>query len=405
MKILHVSTLDWGGAANAGIRLHMGLLKQGVDSKLLVMRQQNPEIPQSFEFYTDTYGSGLKAKTIDVMERAHNKRNQLKLKNRKTNFQPFNFSRQFCDITNNQHYQEADIINFHWVARFLDYSSFFRKNKKPIVWTLHDMEPFGGGNHYEKEFLFDSYKDLIEDQLKLKKRAVSNQNINVVGPSRWLMNCSKNSEVLGKFPHYNIPYGLDVDIFKKYDPAEAKAAFGIPADKKAILFVSEVITNRRKGFHLLLEALEILKRDDFYLCAVGKVEEGHALHDIPNFHHLGVIKDQRKMAMAYAASDVFVIPSIEDNLPNTVLESICTGTPVIGYDIGGVPDMIQHEQNGLICNDVSGACLADAMDEFLSLGDKFDRDWIIEDAHNRYHEDLQAKRYHELYESVLSVRE
>lgn len=405
MRILHVSTLDWGGAANAGIRLHMGLLKQKVDSKLLVMRQQNPEIPASYEFYSDTYGNGLKRKTIDVMERAHNKRNQLKIKGRKTNFQPFNFSRQFCDITNSRLYKEADIINFHWVARFLDYSTFFKRNRKPIVWTLHDMEPFGGGNHYEKEFLFDSYSDLIKDQLKLKKKAVADQNINVVGPSKWLMNCSKNSETFGKFPHYNIPYGLDTQIFKKLDPLEAKAAFGIPADKKAILFVSEVISNKRKGFHLLLEALEILNREDFYICAVGKVDEDHALHNIPNFHHLGVIKDQNRMAMAYAAADVFVIPSLEDNLPNTVLESICTGTPVIGYNIGGVPDMIQHEQNGLICADVSSACLADAMDEFLSLGEKFDREWIVEDAHARYHEDLQATRYQELYNSVLSVRE
>ena len=401
MQILHVSTLDWGGAANACLRLHQGLLKQNVSSRLLVMRKQKSQIPESYQFYESTYSSEWMRKGVDIAERVHNKFNQMKLLGREKNFQPFNFSVQYCDITASPLYKEADIINFHWVSRFLDYKSFFKKNNKPVVWTLHDMEPFTGGFHYEKGFLFSEYDDLIRKQTRLKKQAVSGQNISIVGPSRWLMERSRDSEVFGQFPHYNIPYGLDTKVFNPVLPADAKEKLGIPQDKKAILFVSEVITNKRKGFHLLMDAIRQLTRDDIAICAVGKVDEDHDLHEIPNFYHLGVIRDERKMSLAYSAADVFVIPSIEDNLPNTVLESICSGTPVIGYPIGGVPDMVIHEKNGLICDAVNADSLAVQMNRFLDNIEMFDREWIAEDAHERYNEDLQAQRYQELYRSIL----
>lgn len=399
MRILHVSTLDWGGAANAGIRLHKGLLKEGVDSRFLSLRKNNPEIPQSYEYYESTFGNGLMSKTMDFAEKAYNKVNSLKLRNRPQHFEVFTLSNQWSDLLKNPHYQQADIINLHWVARFMDYPGFFRNNKKPVVWTLHDMEPFNGGNHYEVEFPFEGYHDLIAKQEQVKIRAMKNANISVVGPSKWLMNRSNASNVLGRFPHYNIPYGMDTSIFAGIDQMEARKTLGIPTDKPALIFVAEVITNRRKGFHLLKEALTQLSGEDITLCAVGKADD--SLNSIPNFKHLGVIRDERKMAMAYAAADAFVIPSMEDNLPNTVLESICVGTPVIGFPIGGVPDMVQHGENGIVCDDVSAEAMAKGIKAFLQGMDLKDRSTILADAHQKYDEAVQAARYMELYQGIL----
>ncbi|MDP5169387.1 MAG: glycosyltransferase [Bacteroidia bacterium] len=399
MRILHVSTLDWGGAANAAVRLHKGLLKQGVDSRFLSLRKNNPDIPQSFAYYDSTFSSPLMQKGMDYAERAYNKLNSLQLRNRPEHFEVFTLTNQFSNLLRNPHYQQADIINLHWVGRFMDYPRFFRENKKPVVWTMHDMEPFTGGNHYEVEFPFDGYKDLIAKQEKMKLNAMRGHNLTVVGPSKWLMNRAKESKVFGPFPHFNIPYGMDTSLFSEIDQREAKEAFGIPTDKPALVFVAEVITNRRKGFHLLKEALTMLGDADITLCAVGKADD--SLKSIRNFHHLGVIKDERKMAMAYAAADAFVIPSVEDNLPNTVLESICTGTPVIGFPIGGVPDMVRQGENGIICKEVSAEALAAGIRDFLAQRQLFDRNAISLDAHRRYDESVQATRYLELYQSLL----
>ena len=400
MRILHVSTLDWGGAAHAAMRLHKGLLKQGVDSRFLSLYKNNPDIPQSFGYYDSTFPTNWQRKAMDIGERAYNKINSLKLRGRPSHFEVFTLSNQFSSLLRNPHYQAADIVNLHWVGRFMDYPGFFRHNTKPVVWTLHDMEPFTGGNHYEVEFPFSGYQDLIDRQERTKVAAMRNQRITVVGPSRWLAGRSQESRVLGHFPHLNIPYGMDTSVFGEIDPLQAKAAFGIPTDKPAFLFVAEVITNRRKGFHLLKEALELLAGTDIALCAVGKADD--SLKAIPNFYHLGVIKDERQMAMAYAAADAFVIPSVEDNLPNTVLESLCVGTPVIGFPIGGVPDMVRHGENGLLASEVSAQALASSIRDFLAQQQLFDRHAILLDAHRRYDESVQASRYLELYQSLLA---
>ncbi len=401
MRILHVSTLDWGGAANAAIRLHKGLLKQGVDSRFLSLRKNNYDIPQSYAYYESTFPAAWRQKGMHFAERAYNKFNERKLKGRPVHFEVFTLSNQFSNILKNPHYQQADIVNLHWVGRFMDYPGFFRNNTKPVVWTLHDMEPFNGGNHYEVEFPFDGYKDLIATQEQIKIEAMRNANITIVGPSKWLMNRSSESKVLGRFPHLNVPYGMDTSIFTDIDQREARDAWGIPQNKPALIFVAEVITNRRKGFHLLKEALTKLEDADITLCAVGKADD--SLTSIPNFHHLGVIKDERKMASAYAAADAFVIPSVEDNLPNTVLESICVGTPVIGFPIGGVPDMVRTGENGIICEEVTSDALAKGIHSFLEQQQLFDRTAILNEAHRRYDESVQAARYMDLYESLLGL--
>ncbi len=399
MRILHVSTLDWGGAANAAIRLHKGLLKQGVDSRFLSLRKNDPAIPQSYAYYESTFSSPLLRKGMDYAERTYNRLNSLKVRNRPEHFEVFTLTNQFSNILRNPHYQQADIVNLHWVGRFMDYPGFFRRNTKPVVWTLHDMEPFNGGNHYEVEFPFEGYRDLIAKQEEMKIKALRGQNLTIVGPSRWLMQRSKESEVFGSFPHMNIPYGMDTSVFTMMNRQEAKKAWGIPLDKPAFLFVAEVITNRRKGFHLLKEALTQLSDLNVAICAVGKADE--SLKSIPNFFHLGVIKDERKMALAYAAADAFVIPSVEDNLPNTVLESICTGTPVIGFHIGGVPDMVRHGENGVLCEEVSATALAEGIRHFLGQRHLFDPHAISLEAHRRYDESVQASRYVDLYERLL----
>ncbi|SOC78572.1 Glycosyltransferase involved in cell wall bisynthesis [Salinimicrobium sediminis] len=422
MKILLVNTFDRGGAANSCKRLHLALLNGGVHSKVLLKHKQN-NWPESYEFDQIEPKFSLKHKIKRKIRSLAQELKKFKpgkvidhnaelLQSRPKGLEMFSFPETPYDITNSPLYNEGDIINLHWVANFMDYESFFKKNSKPVVWTLHDMSPFTGGEHYEEEFygISDSglplkrkYSEeelsVINKNVEYKKKAVSLvENLTLVAPSKWLAEKARKSEIFKGRPVYHLPYGLDQDLFYPKDKFSSRKKFNIPGEKKVILFVSDSIQNNRKGFIFLKKAIEQLNRTDLVLCAVGSNADRSVNKHMVD---LGEIKDEKEMSSAYSAADVFVIPSLMDNLPNTVLESLMCGTPVLGFPVGGIPEMIQEGINGMLTKEISVSSLSKTINLFLDSIESFDRKQIRKDAVEKYGLQVQANNYIRLFQEIL----
>ncbi|WP_299130586.1 glycosyltransferase [uncultured Winogradskyella sp.] len=422
MKVLLVNTYDKGGAAKACLRLHNGLLDLGIDSKV-VLRDNSTTIPNTYQFSevkTNTFKS-LKQKfsnglrKVGILPTKAKTERQKFLEERYTKgLEFFSFPDSHLDITKSQLYKEADIINLHWVANFMDYASFFKKNTKPVVWTLHDMNPFTGGEHYKETIqgmdalgfpiqrtLSKTYHGITEDVLRTKQLALQNSNnLHIVTLCNWMTNEVKANSIFKQYPLYTIPNGIDSNIFKLRDKIELRNYFNIPKDKTVLLFIADSISNRRKGYAFLQHALHSLARTDVVLCAVGKTN-GQPLTNQSTVE-LGEIKDEVTMSKAYAMADVFVIPSLMDNLPNTVIESLLCGTPVIGFPVGGITDMITDGKNGFLTKSISSTALKASIMDFLAQKEQFNRKEISQNAKNKYDITLQSKAYAALFHSILN---
>lgn len=422
MKVLIVNTYDRGGAANACLRLHEGLLDAGIDSRVL-LKYKEKSIPQTFEFKKNKQRLNkvqhLKNKVVlfllklGILKKASQSENQLFLTQRKAGLELFSFPDTNCDITTSPLYKEADIINLHWVANFLDYESFFRKNTKPVVWTLHDMNPFTGGEHYSEKFLgmdtfgypisreiTDKENSVFKRILSLKVKAIQSvSNINIVAPSQWMMKEAEQSQVFKLKKMLWIPYGINSEIYQPRDKNFSRNILNIPQDKAVILFVADSLSNHRKGYVYLKKAFDMMERDDLVLCAIGR--KNIAFENSKNIIELGSIFDSRLMSIVYSAADVFVIPSLMDNLPNTVIESLMCGTPVIGFPIGGVCDMIKEGENGFLTKTINSAALQETIEMFLNSPKSFDRNAIRESALEKYDLKVQADNYIELFKNAL----
>ena len=233
---------------------------------------------------------------------------------------------------------------------------------------------------------------------------MASSRLHVVALSRWLADEVKRSPILGRFPLTVIPNGLDLQEFAPRCRDSARELLGIPRNAKVLLFVSEELGNRRKGFALLLEALARCagKIPDLLLLSLGQNKP--AVHvDIP-WVHVGSVNNDRFLSMVYSAADLFAICSLQDNLPNTVLEAMACGLPVVGHAVGGIPDMVRNGVNGLTVAATDDGALAAAIVDLFNdsarcaqMGANGRRIAVEE-----YSVERQAQRYSELYATLVS---
>lgn len=423
MKILLVNTFDRGGAANSCLRLHAGLLKKGIKSKLLIrINSRNlpfVEVAKPLQPKKTKYQNVKKA-FRSILRRISLYRNTpieevSFYQRRDPDLEMFSYPSSNIDVTENLTYKNAEIINLHWVTNLLDYNSFFRKNKKPVVWTLHDMNPFSGGEHYKelysgidengypiKRIIAEWENEEFQNIIQIKKEALKQiKNLTIVAPSKWLAVEARNSEVFKGNPVHCIPYGVDSNVFSPRNKSFSRNLLNLPEEKLVILFVADSIAKFRKGFDFLKRAIQHLEMDNIMLCTVGSKNQ-EMLPDM-EILELGIIHDERLMSAIYSAADVFVIPSVMDNLPNTVLESLMCGTPVIGFPTGGIPDMIENGKNGLLTEEISVNSLVKALKEFLADPNRFDRKKIRLEALNKYDDKIQAENYIKLFKEILKA--
>lgn len=405
MKVVHISTYDTGGAAVAALRLHAGLLEEKIDSSFLCLRKATHK--QGVYRYEQAYKKQNIIRRIlsrvGIHQLSVEQKNNESIKGLQGEYEkPFSFPATNYFVEQHELVKEADIIHLHWIAEFINYPSFFAVNK-PIVWTLHDMNPFLGGFHYngDDERNAIAYKKVNNEALHVKADAISKvQRLTVVSPSCWLLKSAENSNMFKQAKFEHIRYGLDTNIFRLQNKAFARSVFDIPADATVLLFVSESINNYRKGFELVADAFKHLYvRKKCILLTVGAAynnfpESDHTLH-------LGSINDERLMSLVYAAADLFILPSREDNFPNVMLESLSCGTPVLAFKTGGMAEEIKDGFNGILAAEISGSAIANAINDFTEQQFDFNQQAIRTKAIERYALAKQASAYREVYSSML----
>lgn len=356
MRIYHISSAPFsGGAARAGFRLHQGLLRQpGVESVWLDpgAHAVGPGVeklpPRSCR---DSFTKRIARRRWGELTRVHFSPTSAPASN------PIGWG----GIEMLEKLPVPDVWNLHWVSWFLDWETMLQwmAERAPIVWTLHDLNPLQGFWHYTPANQELTPVRLAWEQraVELKRNAlsrVSTDRLAFVGPSRWMTEACRNSRVTTGFPAHHIPYGLDTDSFQPRSPAPLRELLGIPRDAPVIGFIADQLNDPRKGMDHLKRALAIVSSEhpDCYLLTVGNGNlDSRGLRHI----HLGPLHSDLLLSSFYSTCDVFVCPSLEDNLPNTVLESLACGTPVIAYAIGGMPDMIQDGVNGLLVEGIGDA--------------------------------------------------
>jgi glycosyltransferase involved in cell wall biosynthesis len=413
MKVLLISTCDLdGGAARAAYRLHQGLQSCGTPSQMLVRAKSSLD---STVISNRTAIARLGSVLDYIPLRFY------KSRNRKVMFSP----QYFPDSVVAQVAKLApDVINLHWACNgYLRIESLARFNK-PIVWTLHDMWAFTGGCHYTQEC--DRYKvacgqcpqlnsnkeqDLSRWIWQRKAKAWKNLDLTLVTPSSWLAKCASSSALFQDVRVEAIPNGLDTQVYKPIERQLARKILNLPQDKQLILFgAGSATSDLRKGFHLLQAALQKLGQSDLKEQAHLVVFGGGNSNDSSELgltsHYLGKLSDDTSLAIAYAAADVFVAPSVQDNLPNTVMESLACGTPCVAFNIGGMPEMIEHQQNGYLAQPFEIDDLAHGI-AWVLADQQHQRlcDRAREKVEQEFTKEIQARRYSDLFEQVSCQQE
>ena len=417
MRVLIVNTSEkTGGAAVAATRLMEALINNGVKAKMLVRDKQTDCLT------VVSAGDGWRQRWHFLWERW---RIFMAMHFSKTHLFEADIANVGTDITTLPEFKEADIIHLHWINQgFLSLNGIQKilSSGKPVVWTMHDIWPATAICHYARGCC--RYQNKCESCPLLPRRSVSDlsavvwrrkneilrkYHISFVACSRWLEGEAKKSALLKGQRVTNIPNPINSHVFCPSDKQQAREALGLPLDKQVILFVSQRVTDKRKGLDYLVEAVNRMAVQDSSLkdntaIAVlgGHSEEVADLLPLPVFP-LGYVSDESKIVKVYNAADVFVLPSLEDNLPNTIMEAMACGVPCVGFNIGGIPEMIGHLKSGYV------AKAADADD--LARGIKWVLDFKGEELSkearrkvlNSYSQQSVAIKYIELYqETALS---
>jgi glycosyltransferase involved in cell wall biosynthesis len=405
MNIVHISTYDNGGAGNAALRLHLGLLEIGINSTFLcAVKSTNfnniVEFSQKKHFLKSTFlRTPFNAVGFPIDKPNQNLKALEQLEGK---YEVFTFPDSDADVLSHPAVRTATIINLHWVAKYLDYQSFFSAVDKPVFWTLHDMNPFQGGFHYHNDVERNKIIfGFLEYKLRKKKESLIQlcKNLKVISPSKWMHTQAKNSEAFKLASHFHIPYGLNTETFKDFGKEISRAVFDLPLNKIIISFITSDINNPRKGFDLLCNAVKnIENKQDVLFCVIGSASIELIDGD---FINLGYITDERLMALVYSASDGFVLPSREDNLPNVLLEAMSCGTPVLSFSVGGMLDMINPGFNGELSTEISSESLTKSLNIFIRNISYYNRKAIRSNIVENYNLKVQASNYLELYRNII----
>lgn len=416
MKVTIVNTSErTGGAAVAAGRLMKALKKAGVTVRMLV-RDKKSEDPDVVS--VDTFWLIRKINFIRfVWERLI-----IFLSNRlsRKNLFQVSMANTGTDLCNWPQIWEADVIHLHWINQgFLSLKDIQRliQTGKPIVWTLHDLWPATGICHYPDQCLrYRSQCEYcpmqVEHPLWDLAQATYNRKLNIdfsritfVGCSEWITNQACQSRLLENARFLSIPNPIDTTVFKRMDMLEARRRFGLPLKRSLLLFAAAKVSDVRKGAIYLIEACRVLecrKADNFDIVLMGNSSD-ELIGQFPcKVHTLGYISDSETMAAAYSCADLFVIPSLEDNLPNTIMEAMASGTPCVGFRTGGIPEMIDHKINGYVAHYKDPADLAAGIEWVLEHGKEAGlSEACVRKVASHYSESVVAEQYMTLYKQMI----
>ena len=419
MRITHLSTYDnAGGAARAAYRLHKGLIAAGQESRMVTLFKESVDRTVIlFDPPRDTLTRVRRGLKRRLLERVGNE-----ISARPPGLGLFTDDRSQHGADVLRQLPPTEVLNLHWVAGFIGYRPFFRRlpSELPVVWTLHDMNPFTGGCHHAGDCngfharcgacpqLGSSVEKDTSRQVWNRKRqaygSVSGRKITLVTPSRWLAARAKESSLGQGFQVAVIPNGLSTEIFRPRDRRVARQAFGLAPEAKVVLFASYYSKDGYKGFPTLLDALARVRgKTDLVGLTVGLgAPELFQGSPVP-IKTLGFIEAEERTALVYCAADLFVLPSCQDNFPNTAVEALACGLPVIGSNVGGIPEIVRDGITGLLVEPGDARALAGGIEELA--GNRERREEMSANcrrvAVQEYALEIQAERYVELYSSLV----
>lgn len=407
MKVVHLVKLPDGGATWCAMRISEALRKQGVDSSLLLMQgkpSKGIDIAESHWLYKK-HGNAfirLLMKVLKIVVRPNYEYYKWRRKQAERTATEFFTSplTDYISLPNHPAIKSADIVQMHWVADFIDFPSFFRKVKKPIIWRIADENPGLGGFHFKMNLQQANavYQKLDADYAKIKKRAILHGNTpHLVAISTMMKQYFEQNDILRNCPITMIHNGVEGELFKMLNKEQSREFLELPKDKKIFLFSSYKIEDKRKGLSLLIDALERLNDDSVCLVCLGGYES------VPvakiDVFCAGLVRDKNVLSQYYSASDFFVLSSFQEAFAQTPLEAMSCGTPVISFPCSGAADLI-NEENGVLCDDFTTEALKNGIR--TALGKTYDRQQIRESVLARFSYDKIARQYIELYKSLLN---
>ena len=420
MRILIVNTSEKnGGAAVAANRLMEALNSNGEDAKMLVRDKQTDDKRVVALRRSRLHWWRFLWERWCIFLHLHLSRQRL--------FE-LDIANTGTDITTLPEFKAADIIHLSWINQAMLSLADIKKivnSGKPVVWTMHDIWPATAICHYArgcKQFHTACHhcpllprgggdNDLSARVWRKKVAILQDKSILFVACSKWLEGQAKQSALLKNQIVTSIPNPIDTRIFCKQDKKQARRAFGLPENKQLILFVSQRVTDERKGVNYFIEALQQLvtehpamKQNTGVIILGGHSAEVAARLPIPAYA-LGYVSDAEKIASVYNSADLFVLPSLEDNLPNTIMEAMACGIPCVGYRVGGIPEEIDHLKNGYVAaykdvNDLARGIywvLNEAEYDVLSTQ-------AIEKVISCYSQKAVSLRYIEVYNQALAFK-
>jgi len=412
MKILIVNTHDiQGGAARAAYRLHKALLNNGIESEMLVQTKTSDD--------HSIIAPTTKMQKVFVKFRAFFDSIILKFYKERngTHFSPAWVP--FSQIEKKINKINPDIVHLHWINEGMFRIEDLRKIKAPIVWSLHDNWAFTGGCHVKWDC--EKFKnscgecpnlgspnkyDLSRIIFKRKEKVFSQiNNITIVGLSRWIKDMSEQSSLLKSKTHVNIPNLIDTHKFKPFDREKSRELWELPKEKKLILFGAMSATSDiNKGYSKLLGALSKIKNRKYELVVFGSSVPKDYVDFGFQTHYMGNLSDDVSLMTLYNAADLMIVPSLQENLSNVIMESLSCGTPVVAFDIGGNSDMIEHKRNGYLAKAYDEIDLAKGIDFILNNSDVNE---IRFNARNKviseFSEEIVVNKYIKLYENILHL--
>ena len=417
MRVLIINTAERiGGAAIAANRLMAALKNNGIKAKMLVRDKQTDQVTVVAlkKSWWHLWNFLWERCCILVANRF-----------KRHNLFAVDIANAGTDITTLPEFKQADVIHLHWINQGMLSLNNIKKiidSGKPVVWTLHDMWPFTGICHYAEncdkytthcshcpKLYKGSRHDLSYKVFRKKEKLYNgiNTRITFVACSHWLEALAKKSYLAQRHTITSIANPVNTNLFHPLNKKFIREKLNLPTDKKLLLFSSLKITDKRKGIKYLVEACKILKEQKAEFCeSLGVVvlgKESKQYNELFPFsvYSLNYVNTEKELAEIYNAVDLYVTPSLQDNLPNTIVEAMSCGIPCVGFNVGGIPQMIDHLHNGYVAQLKSAEDLANGIWWSLSEGNYATLSEIARHkAVNTYSEDIVASQFIKIYNQV-----
>lgn len=405
MRVLHIAAMDHGGAGIAVRRIHKSMLRQGVDSQMLVRFKNSDDdtitaAQPNMGLYQPSSLSVVR-KAEQILRRRGRCLTQVERYERQLNVLDRVYGAAYTlpvsnfDLSQHPLVQQADILHLHWVENFIDYPTFFDRINKPTVWTFHDENIAYGGFHYSDEAvrLKEPFAAIEDDFVKIKKDALADgrHNIHMVALSKMMEQFYRQHSLFPSYPVEIIHNGFEPEQFTILDRSFCREALKLSFDNKVICFCASDINDNHKGLDILTKALDSLHRSDITLLCVGKGTLPQCDYPVVG---TGPLANPHLLSIAYSASDLFVLASSQESFSQTSIEAMACGCPVVAFPCGIIDELITPD-NGIYCPDYTIESLAKCISTAMDC--TYKRHAIRDDVVKRFNIDRIAKQYIDLY--------